>query len=57
MYGCLRYRYRYYFLVSSAARNAIVGFAPALEEAELLCTVVSDTGTYVIILPERAAAN
>jgi hypothetical protein len=40
------------FHVSSAAANEIVTFAAALEEAELLCTVVLDTGTTVIIPPQ-----
>jgi hypothetical protein len=30
----------------------LMTFLLAIEEAELLCTVVSDTGTDVIILPQ-----
>jgi hypothetical protein len=49
MYRHLRSPYRCDFLISSAAANAIVAFIAALEEAELLYTAVSDTGTGVII--------
>jgi hypothetical protein len=52
MYHRLRYCYRYDFLISSATANEIVAIATALEEAEVLCTVVSDTGTDVIIPPQ-----
>ncbi len=41
--------WNYDFLVSSATANEIVAIAAALEEAEVLCTVVSNTGTGVII--------
>jgi hypothetical protein len=51
MYRHLRYHYRHDFLVSSTAANE-VAFVAALEEVELLCTVVSDTGTGVIIPPQ-----
>jgi hypothetical protein len=53
MYCRFRHRCVYYFLVSSAATNGIMGFEAVLEEAELLCTVFSDTGTCVIIPPQR----
>jgi hypothetical protein len=52
MYHRLRYRYRYDYLDSSAAANTMTVFVAALEDAELLCTVVSDTGTGTIILPK-----
>jgi hypothetical protein len=53
MYYCLRYRYRYDYLASSAAANTMMVFVAALEEAELLCTVISDTGTGTIIPPKE----
>jgi hypothetical protein len=52
MYHCLRYRYRYDYLVSSTAANTMTVFVAALEDAELLSTVVSDTGTGTIIPPQ-----
>jgi hypothetical protein len=52
MYRRLRNSCRDDFLVSSAAANEIVTFVAVLEEAELLCTVVSETGTTVIISPQ-----
>jgi hypothetical protein len=51
MYHCLRYRYRYDYLASSAAATTMMVFVAALEDAELICTVVSDTGTGTIIPP------
>jgi hypothetical protein len=52
MYRCLRYRYRYDYLASSAAANTMTVFIAALEDAEFLCTVISDTGTGTIIPPQ-----
>jgi hypothetical protein len=52
MYRCLRYRYRYDYLASSAAANTMTVLVAALEFAEFLCTVVSDTGTGTIIPPQ-----
>jgi hypothetical protein len=49
MYHHLRYLYRYDYLASSAAANTMMVFVAALEDAELLCTVVSDTGTGTVI--------
>ncbi len=51
MYRRLRHHNRYNFSVSRTAANEIVTFV-ALEEAELLCTIVSDTRTTVIIPPQ-----
>ncbi len=48
----LRYHHRYDFLVLSANANEIVTSVMALEEAELLCTVVLDTGTTVTTPPQ-----
>jgi hypothetical protein len=45
-------QYRYNYLASSAAANTITVFVAALEDAEFLCTVVSDTGTCMIISPQ-----
>jgi hypothetical protein len=42
----------YNFFVSVTAANKIVAFVAALEETELLCTVVSDIGTGVNIPPQ-----
>jgi hypothetical protein len=53
MYHRLRYRYRYNYLASSAAANTVMVFVAALEDAELLCTVVSDTVTGTIIPPKE----
>jgi hypothetical protein len=52
MYRCLKYGYRYDFPASSAAANTVVSIIAALEEQELLCTVVSSTGTDMIIPPQ-----
>ncbi len=52
MYRCLRYQYRYNYLASSTAANTKTLFVAALEDAELLCIVVSDAGTGMIIPPE-----
>ncbi len=52
MYHCLRYRYRYDYLASSAAANTMTIFVAVLEDAEFLCTVVLDTGTGTIIPPQ-----
>ncbi len=52
MYHRLRYRYRYDYLDSSEAANTMTVFVAALEDSELLCTVVSDTGTGTIIPPK-----
>jgi hypothetical protein len=48
MYHRLRYRYRYDYLASSAAANTMTVFVAALEDLELLCSVVSDTGTETV---------
>jgi hypothetical protein len=52
MYYRLRYWYRYNYLDSSAAANTMTVFVAALEDAEFLCTIVSDTGTGMIIPPK-----
>jgi hypothetical protein len=49
---CLRYRHRYDYLASSAAANTMTVFVAALEVAKFLITIVSDTGTVTIILPQ-----
>ncbi len=46
MYHHRRYQYRYNYLASSAANTMV--FVAALENAELLCTIVLDTGTGTI---------
>jgi hypothetical protein len=45
-------QYRYDYLDSSTAANTMTVFVAALEDVELLCTVVSDTGTGTIIPPK-----
>jgi hypothetical protein len=52
MYTHLRYWYRCDYLASSAAANTMTVFVAALEDAELLFTFFSDTGTGTIILPQ-----
>jgi hypothetical protein len=52
MHHHLRYWYRYDYLASSAAATTMMVFVAALEDAELLCTVVSDTNIGTIIPPK-----
>jgi hypothetical protein len=41
MYHCLRYRYRHDYSASSAVVNTIAALVAALDDAELLCTIIS----------------
>jgi hypothetical protein len=56
LYRCLRQWYIIILLLQAADFPLIVKyrcqFVAALEDAELLCTVVLDTGTGTIILPQ-----
>ncbi len=48
----VRYRYRRDSPASSSAAKTIVTFVAVLEEAALVCPVVSDTATVLIIPPQ-----
>jgi hypothetical protein len=52
MHRCLKYGDSFDFPASSAAAETTVSIVAALEELELLCSIVSGTGTGVIIPPQ-----
>jgi hypothetical protein len=52
MYCRLQYWCRYDYLASNVAAKTMTVFVAAFEDAELLCTVVSDTSIGTIIPPQ-----